>query len=140
MSQGTTIRARSAFMRFFSALCLMGIVCGIALCMVKGKGSQGYTIRMAALTYSQQARQAGLNGDAAAYLNALARQTMLQAIAYDPSNAENWDMLAAILDQESNFAAATQARAMAADIGAAPTARAIAAPFPSSETAILETR
>jgi hypothetical protein len=138
MSQGTTIRARSAFMRFFSGLCLVGIVCGVALCMIKGNGMQGYTIRSAALTYSQQARQAGLNGDAAAYMNALARQTMLQAIAYEPHNAENWKLLAAILDQESNFAAANQARALAEALPVpAVVTPAFAAPLPS-DTAALE--
>ena len=109
--------ARHLFVQFFSLLCLIGAVCGLGVCLYKSAGTQGYVIATVAQTYYAQAQQPGVSPESAAYLRALARQTTLQAIAYDPHNAAHWEFLAAVLESESDFAAARTARSFAAQLG-----------------------
>lgn len=116
MSQGSPITARRAFVQFFSMLCLVGLCAGVTLCVVKSGGNKGYVVAAMASEYYRQAARLGVSPESAAYLNALARDTMLQAIAHDPQDGDNWAMLAAILEQDSDYRSAERARALAANL------------------------
>lgn len=117
MAQGSSITARRAFVQFFSMLCLAGLCCGVALCLFKSAGNKGYVIATMAQEYYRQAARPGVSPESAAYLNTLAREAMMQAIAHDPKDGGNWSLLAAILEQDSDYNRADKARAVAARLG-----------------------
>lgn len=117
MNQGLHHPIRRAVPRFVAALCVAGTIAGVALCMVQGSGSKSLRLAAAAQVYYARAQHGRLPAESTAYLHAAARETMLQAIALDPGQAQHWYLLSDILLHQQAFGPASQALAVAENMG-----------------------
>lgn len=97
-------------------MCLMGIIGGVALCMVQGGGAKADRLGVAAQAYYARAQQGHLPYESAAYLNQAARETILQSLQYDPARAESWFLLSEILLRQQAFGPAATATRMAENL------------------------
>lgn len=116
MTQGLYHPVRRAVPRLVAALCLMGIMGGVALCMVQGGGAKAGRLADAAQAYYARAQQGELPYESAAYLRVAARETLLQSLQYDPARAESWFLLSEILLRQQAFGPAEVALTMAENL------------------------
>lgn len=113
MSQGFQNPVRRAVPRLVAALCLLGTAGGVALCMVQSAGASAERLADAAQAYHTRALQGRLPSESAAYLQAAARETILQSLRHDPGRAESWMLLSNILLRQQAFGSAAQAMTVA---------------------------
>lgn len=117
MSQGFQNPVRRVVPRLVAALCVVGTFMGVAVCMFHSNGSKSLRLAAAAQTYYARAQHGKLPAESAAYLEAAARETMLQAIALDPSQTQHWYLLSDILLRQQAFGPAAQALSFAQNMG-----------------------
>ncbi len=117
MSQGFHHPARRAVPRFVAALCVAGIAGGVALCMLQSNSSKSFKLASAAHAYYARAQHGRLPAESVAYLQAAARETVMQAILMAPDEAQNWSLLSEILLRQQAFGPSAEAHEMAENLG-----------------------